>query len=254
MARKLWKGLAIALMWPVMPGWPDEGRKLIQSPLLADWLVHVMATSTSRRRVLNAGAGEGLFSSLLLGLRGVHEVMELDVSYASSPRFVSDPRQHSVAGSLTALPFADASFHLVLCSEVLEHIEDDESALDELRRVLVPGGWLLITVPTPPAIFDPDHVREGYDPVELKKKLGARGLETIEIGFCMYGAFKLMMRAWRRFPWLPRVAIWALALADRFLSPGSPMDLLMLSRRHIEETRLYPALTTLAETCASESQ
>jgi SAM-dependent methyltransferase len=222
--------------------------------LLADWLAYVMANSTSRRRVLNAGAGEGLFSSLLLGLLGVHQVMELDVSYASSPRFLSDPRQHSVAGSLTALPVTEATFDLVLCSEVLEHIEDDESALDELRRVLAPDGWLVITVPTPPAILDPDHVREGYDPLELKKKLAARGLETIEIGFCMYGAFKLMMRAWRRFPWLPRAAIWALALTDRFLSPGSPMDLLVLSRRPIEETGVPPALTTSAETCASESQ
>lgn len=243
----------MALMWPVMPGWPDEGRKLVQAPWLADWLVRVTAVSTSRRRVLNAGAGEGLFSSLLLGLPGVQQVIELDVSYVSSPRFLSDPRQHAVAGSLTALPVADATFDLVLCSEVLEHIEDDESSLDELRRVLVPGGWLLITVPTPPATFDPDHVREGYDPVELKKKIAARGVETIEIGFCMYGAFKLMMRTWRSFPWLPRAAIWALALTDRFLSPGSPMDLLVLSRR-IEKTRAYPALTTLEESCAGESQ
>ena len=45
---------------------------------------------------------------------------------------------------------------------MLEHIADDGAALDELRRVLAPGGWLLIAVPTPPAAYDPNHVREGY--------------------------------------------------------------------------------------------
>jgi ubiquinone/menaquinone biosynthesis C-methylase UbiE len=46
-----------------------------------------------------------------------------------------------------ALPFSDASFDAVFLFDVLEHIENDAAALDEVRRVLRPRGALLITVP-----------------------------------------------------------------------------------------------------------
>lgn len=45
------------------------------------------------------------------------------------------------------LPFPDASFDRVICSEVLEHIPDDVAAMTELTRVLRPGGTMAITVP-----------------------------------------------------------------------------------------------------------
>lgn len=46
-----------------------------------------------------------------------------------------------------ALPFADNTFDHVVCSEVLEHIHDYQKALDEINRVLRPGGTLNISVP-----------------------------------------------------------------------------------------------------------
>ncbi|AOY57942.1 methyltransferase, type 11 [Desulfococcus multivorans] len=48
---------------------------------------------------------------------------------------------------ITALPFADAAFDLVICSEVLEHIPAHRAAVTELVRVLKPGGDLVISVP-----------------------------------------------------------------------------------------------------------
>jgi SAM-dependent methyltransferase len=53
----------------------------------------------------------------------------------------------AVQGNALCLPFADGTFDRVLCSEVLEHIEDDEGAMAELARVLKPGGTMAITVP-----------------------------------------------------------------------------------------------------------
>jgi ubiquinone/menaquinone biosynthesis C-methylase UbiE len=47
----------------------------------------------------------------------------------------------------TRLPFADKSFDKVICSEVLEHIDNYQAVLAEIRRVLKPGGLLAITVP-----------------------------------------------------------------------------------------------------------
>ena len=48
---------------------------------------------------------------------------------------------------VTKLPFADGSFDVVICSEVLEHIVDNRTAVAELVRVLKPGGDLVVTVP-----------------------------------------------------------------------------------------------------------
>jgi SAM-dependent methyltransferase len=48
---------------------------------------------------------------------------------------------------VTKLPFADASFDIVVCSEVLEHVEESRTAVSELVRVLKPGGDLVVTVP-----------------------------------------------------------------------------------------------------------
>jgi SAM-dependent methyltransferase len=50
-------------------------------------------------------------------------------------------------GDALALPFADGEFDRVVCSEVLEHIWDDVTAIKELIRVLRPGGTMAITVP-----------------------------------------------------------------------------------------------------------
>jgi SAM-dependent methyltransferase len=45
------------------------------------------------------------------------------------------------------MPFPDDSFDLAVSLDVIEHLEDDLAALRELRRVLAPGGALLVTVP-----------------------------------------------------------------------------------------------------------
>jgi len=48
---------------------------------------------------------------------------------------------------ITCLPFEDASFDLVICSEVLEHIPDEKTAVGEIIRVLKPGSTLVVSVP-----------------------------------------------------------------------------------------------------------
>jgi SAM-dependent methyltransferase len=52
-----------------------------------------------------------------------------------------------VRGDALHLPFPDATFDRVICSEVLEHIREDVAAMIELTRVLRPGGTMAITVP-----------------------------------------------------------------------------------------------------------
>jgi predicted SAM-dependent methyltransferase len=54
----------------------------------------------------------------------------------------------TVKADITALPFSDESFDVILCSHVLEHVVDDRKALRELFRVLKPNGWAVVQVPT----------------------------------------------------------------------------------------------------------
>jgi SAM-dependent methyltransferase len=77
------------------------------------------------------------------------------------------------------LPFEDASFDLVVCFEVIEHIDGQEQALDELKRVLAPGGLLAISSPNPDVYVEgnPHHVHE-LRPDELSQLLGARFATT----------------------------------------------------------------------------
>jgi SAM-dependent methyltransferase len=51
------------------------------------------------------------------------------------------------ASDVTALPFSDDCFEMVICSEVLEHIPDHEQAMREIVRVLKPGQPLVVSVP-----------------------------------------------------------------------------------------------------------
>lgn len=56
-------------------------------------------------------------------------------------------RRPTVAGDLTSLPLRPKAFDVAICVHVLEHVDDDRSAMRELYRVLRPGGWALVNVP-----------------------------------------------------------------------------------------------------------
>jgi SAM-dependent methyltransferase len=88
-----------------------------------------------------------------------------------------------VVTSITAMLFEPATFDIILCSEVLEHVPDDDKAVSELRRVLKPGGVLVATVPYQKRFWAEDdeyvaHVRR-YDPGELEQKLRHAGFQEI---------------------------------------------------------------------------
>jgi SAM-dependent methyltransferase len=77
-----------------------------------------------------------------------HPVTGVDTAFERTAD-VTNPRLHQVVGTATALPFADGSFDVVLCLEMLEHLPaaDRAGALAEMLRVLRPGGRLVATFP-----------------------------------------------------------------------------------------------------------
>jgi SAM-dependent methyltransferase len=58
-----------------------------------------------------------------------------------------DPAKGELQLDITRLALPDRSFGAILCSHVLEHVEDDRAAMRELFRVLEPGGWAIVMVP-----------------------------------------------------------------------------------------------------------
>jgi SAM-dependent methyltransferase len=96
----------------------------------------------------------------------------------------------TVKGDALRLPFADATFDIVLAAEILEHIPDDEAAMAEIFRVVSPGGMVAVTVPRwlPElvcwALSEAYHEVEGghvriYGRSELIDKLESTGLEFL---------------------------------------------------------------------------
>ncbi len=109
-------------------------------------------------KVLDAGCGGGRHLSEAYRARGVSVVgIDLNRDDAlkahNTTKIMRHEGEHGGGASLvmvsdvTRLPFKDASFDLVICSEVLEHIPDHRQAIAEVIRVLKPGRSLVVSVP-----------------------------------------------------------------------------------------------------------
>ena len=100
-----------------------------------DWLVQCLAARPGTR-VLDVGSGPGIYHDRL----GDARLVALDLSAGMLAK-VAVPK---VRADAQALPFRDRSFERVLCAYVLFHVRDIPRALAELRRVLAPGGRVVI--------------------------------------------------------------------------------------------------------------
>ena len=128
-----------------------------------------------------------------MALNELHEVRATYAAMAEVGEIKITSGAFTSAGDATRLPFQDETFDRIIASEVLEHIYNDEDALDELFRVLKPQGILAITVPS----YFPEkicwwlsdeyhapievggHVRI-YRKRELEAKISAAGLVPID--------------------------------------------------------------------------
>ncbi|HMN95810.1 MAG TPA: methyltransferase domain-containing protein [Phycisphaerales bacterium] len=82
----------------------------------------------------------------------------------------------------TAIPVADGSFDVVLCTEVIEHVADPIAVVRELGRVLRPGGLLLLTAPLGCGRHQsPHHYYGGFTPEWYRQFLGEAGFDAIDV-------------------------------------------------------------------------
>jgi SAM-dependent methyltransferase len=109
---------------------------------LAEWVKH---PESQRLRIAEINLVDGVHDQL----RKLPRVAFSDYVPDSAPGAV-EPETRSE--DLTRLTYSDSTFDLVLTSETLEHVPDPNAALRELRRVLVPGGRHIFTVPVLPGV------------------------------------------------------------------------------------------------------
>jgi SAM-dependent methyltransferase len=216
-------------------------------------------------RLLDVGCGEGrhCFGALERGARVVG--IDLDAGALQAAHRPLRARARELAGSGAMLrgdafhlPFSDASFDRVICSEVMEHVHDYRGAARELARVVRPGGRVAVTVPT--ATSEHLYLRLGDDyfespgghirifrPRDLAVALREAGLRPTGVGFAHgfhtpYWALRSivglprsdasrLVRLYRSFLIRATTSRWIDGLEKRVLDFVCPKSLILYGRR-----------------------
>lgn len=141
---------------------------LLPGAVMARWLAaqkHLV-----HGRLLDSGCGNQPFRAWYAPL--VDDVVCLDAAPLAGV---------DVIGFADRLPFVDASFDTLLVTEVLEHVEDAERAVQEIHRVLRPGGHALITVPYLYPTHEAPYDFRRFTHFGLRGVLERHGLEVVRI-------------------------------------------------------------------------
>ncbi len=118
--------------------WWYRGRRTVLSRAIADLGLPRPA------RILDAGCGSG---RNMVELARLGPVTGVELSKTSVLLARARDAGDVIEGSVLAMPFDSDSFDLAVSLDVIEHLQEDLDALRELRRVVAPGGSLLVTVP-----------------------------------------------------------------------------------------------------------
>jgi FkbM family methyltransferase len=133
-------------------------------------------------RLLDAGAGIGTFSALALEDGREVVAVEPDPALAEMlrSRLGAQARVHELSLEDLPGPVAPASVDAAICFNVIEHIEDDASAVRGIREVLVPGGRLVLLVPAHQRLFGTMDQSYGHHRRYTRRTL-TRLLERLEM-------------------------------------------------------------------------
>ncbi len=159
------------------------------------WTRYAFAGERSAgKRVLEIACGPGV------GLRYLREHARSVVGGDYTASLLAAARaRHGVGMPLVrldahALPFRDASFDVVLLFEAIYFMEDQDRVLESCRRVLAPGGTLIVVTVNPQwAAFNPSPMSTRYPSArELREAMARRGL-SVEL----FGGFPTTAEGWR---------------------------------------------------------
>ena len=164
------------------------------------WVLSKAATCPPGSRVLDIGAGTCPYRLLFSHCDYVtHDFKK----YTGNEKLYGsrDYGKIDIVSEITALPVADASFDIILCTEVLEHVPEPAAAIAEIARILRPGGRMFLTAPLGAGLHQlPYHYYGGYTPEWYRFFLPRYGLEVKEIT-PNGGFFKLLAQESARVAW-----------------------------------------------------
>jgi SAM-dependent methyltransferase len=174
--------------------WWFVGRRLLFAELIKGFGLPRNA------EILDVGTSTGTNLRLLRDL-GFARITGVDQS-PDAVRFCAEKGLGAVQlGDIRALQLPDRRFDLVLATDVIEHVDDDRAALLELRRVLRPGGYLLLTVPAFPLLWglqdEVSHHKRRYRLPRLLAMLHITGLSPRQHFYFNYLLFLPILAARR---------------------------------------------------------
>jgi SAM-dependent methyltransferase len=149
----------------------------------ARWVKKTLLALPRGLRILDVGAGETPYKKWC---RDQSYVAQDFSKYDGSGDGVGlhtgtwDRSNIDIVSDITAIPEPDASFDVVLCTEVLEHVPDPVSAIAECNRLLKKGGIFIITAPfTSMTHFAPYHFCTGFNRYFYEKHLAGYEIEEL---------------------------------------------------------------------------
>lgn len=148
------------------------------------WVAAALAALPPGARLLDAGAGECQYKKHCGHLKYVaQDIAVYDGKGDAGLQTGSwDFSKIDIVCDILDIPEPDASFDAVLCTEVLEHLPDPVRALDEMARLLRPGGMFIITAPFWSLThFAPYHYATGFNRYFYEFHLGRLGFDIVEM-------------------------------------------------------------------------
>lgn len=148
------------------------------------WVAEALAALPAGARLLDAGAGECQYKKHCGHLKYVaQDIAVYDGKGDTGLQTGSwDFSKIDIVCDILDIPEPDASFDAVLCTEVLEHLPDPVRALDEMARLLKPGGMFIITAPFWSLThFAPYHYATGFNRYFYELHLGRLGFDIVDM-------------------------------------------------------------------------
>lgn len=143
------------------------------------WIAEQAANVPMGSKVLDVGAGSAPYRALFA---------KCDYTTQDFSQLKADQLRHGgyaaidIVSPADTIPVAEASFDVLLCTEVLEHVPKPIAVIQEFGRVLRPGGRLILTAPLGSGIHqEPYHFYGGYTRYWYEKFLTEAGFDTIVI-------------------------------------------------------------------------
>ena len=169
---------------------PDVVKNAIDplSKGIDKFVVSAVSELGPEKWVLDAGAGECRFRGLLKDVRYV----AVDTAWGD---INWDYSKIDVAGSVDSLPFKTNVFDIVICNQVLEHVQEPQVVINELFRTLKPGGSICLTTPQGWGVHQAPHDYFRFTNYGLTHLLTKAGFQEIIIkpacGYYSYLANRL---------------------------------------------------------------